>query len=200
MTRRGNSKAYPVFRTTDAEEAWAQTLRLSALLKERDDEVILSADLLTVEDAQRMAATLPGAEFGYPEVRRVDPVTGDSLVFGLDIGSAEHSVLEAALPLSVLHYAASGTVENRFVESVGRGIAAIGLAGRWPDDPKTDSYGIAKYDGVEVLFNCDDVNGSQRTDRHTVFVHVDKGGDLPRARALAAQLGSTVLGDAELGW
>ncbi|MEU2134043.1 hypothetical protein [Streptomyces sp. NPDC018352] len=53
---------------------------------------------------------------------------------------------------------APGTVERRSVEALGRGIASIGSPGRWPDDPETDSYGIAKYDGVEVLFNCDDLN------------------------------------------
>ncbi|MER5612219.1 hypothetical protein [Streptomyces sp. NPDC002215] len=87
------------------------------------------ADLLTVKDAQRMAAALPGAGFDYADAR-VDPVTGDFLEFGLDIGTAEHSVLEAELPLSVLHYVAPGTVERRFVEAVGRGIASIGLPGR----------------------------------------------------------------------
>lgn len=35
----GNSRAYPVFRTTDAMEAWTQALRLNDLLEERDDEV-----------------------------------------------------------------------------------------------------------------------------------------------------------------
>jgi hypothetical protein len=195
----GNSRAYPVFRTTDAEEAWAQALRLNALLEERDDEVTLMADLLTVEDARRMAAALPGAEFSYTSARR-DPATGDFLDFGLDIGSAELSALEPELPLSVLHYVAPGTVEGQFVAAVGRGTASIGLHGKWPDDPDTDSRGFAKYDGVEVLFNCDDVNWLQPADHHTVFVHVDKYGDLPRARKLAAHLGSTVLGEAQHGW
>ncbi|WP_392749341.1 nuclear transport factor 2 family protein [Streptomyces sp. LN590] len=77
------------------------------------------------------------------------------------------------------------------MEAVGREIASIGRHGRWPDDAETDSYGVAKYDGVEVLFNCDDVNWLQPADHHTVFVHVDKWGDLPRADKLAAYLGST---------
>ncbi|MFE9882421.1 hypothetical protein [Streptomyces sp. NPDC005784] len=41
---------------------------------------------------------------------------------------------------------------------------------------------------------------SQSADHHTVFVHVDKWGDCPRAEKLAAHLGSTVLGDDQLGW
>ncbi|MFJ5209331.1 hypothetical protein [Streptomyces nigra] len=195
----GNSRAYPVFRTTDAMEAWTQALRLNDLLEERDDEVTLMADLLTVEDARRMAAVLPEADFHYASPRK-DPVTGDFLDFGLDILTAHHRLLEPELPLSVLHYVTPGTVEDRFVRAVGQGTASIGLSGRWPDDADTDSYGHATYDGVEVLFNCDDVNWLQPADRHTVFVHVDKWGDLPRAEKLAAHLGSTVLGDAQHGW
>ncbi|MGW7606784.1 hypothetical protein ACWGKW_05765 [Streptomyces sp. NPDC054766] len=195
----GNSRAYPVFRTTDVVEAWTQALRLNALLEERDDEVILMADLLTVEDARRMAAVLPEAEFDYADPR-VDPVTRDFLEFGMDISAAEDSVLEPELPLAVLHYVQPGTVEDRFVRAVGKGTASIGWRGRWPDDTETDSYGVAKYDGVEVLFNCDDVSWLQPADHHTVFVHVDKWGDLPRAEELAAHLGSTVLGGAQLGW
>ncbi|MGW6403336.1 hypothetical protein [Streptomyces sp. NPDC055134] len=51
---------------------------------------------------------------------------------------------EAELPLSVLHSVAPGTVERQFVEALGRGIASIGLPGRRPDDPETDSYGVSK--------------------------------------------------------
>ncbi|MFD9003303.1 hypothetical protein ACFV0T_20390 [Streptomyces sp. NPDC059582] len=91
-------------------------------------------------------------------------------------------------------------MEDRFVRAVGKGMASIGLHGRRPDDAETDSYGAAKYDGVEVVFHGDDVNGSQPTDHDTDFVHVDKWGDLPRAAKLAAHLGGTVLGDAQLGW
>ncbi|MFE2646286.1 hypothetical protein ACFXDO_27550 [Streptomyces nigra] len=195
----GNSRAYPVFRTTDAMEAWTQALRLNDLLEERDDEVTLMADLLTVEDARRMATVLPEADFHYAS-SRTDPVTGEFLDFGLDLLTAHHRLLEPELPLSVLHYVPPGTVEDRFVRAVGQGTASIGLSGRWPDDTETDSYGHAKYDGVEVLFNCDDVNWLQPADRHTVFVHVGKWGDLPRAEKLAAHLGSTVLGDAQHGW
>ncbi|MGW6924828.1 hypothetical protein ACWGA9_26715 [Streptomyces sp. NPDC054950] len=195
----GNSRAYPVFRTTDAVEAWTQALRLNALLEEHDDEVTLMADLVTVEDARRMAAALPDAEFHYASAR-IDPLTHDYLEFALAITTAQNSALEPELPLSVLHYVRQGTVEDRFVRAVGKGTASIGWHGRWPDDAETDSYGIAKYDGVEIVFNCDDVNWLQPSDHHTLFVHVDKWGDLPRAAKLAAHLGSTVLGDAQHGW
>ncbi|MET9062475.1 hypothetical protein ABZX99_32185 [Streptomyces antibioticus] len=195
----GNSRAYPVFRTTDAVEAWQQALRLNALLEEPDDEVTLMADLLTVEDTRRMAAVLPDAEFHHATARR-DPVTHDFVESALTISAAPDSALEPELPLSVLYYVRAGTVEERFVRAVGKGTASIGLHGTWPDDTETDSFGFAKYDGVEVLFNCDDVNWLHPADHHTVFVHVDKLGDLPRAEKLAAHLDSTVLGDAQHGW
>ncbi len=195
----GNSRAYPVFRTTDAVEAWQQALRLNALLEEPDDEVTLMADLLTVEDTRRMAAVLPDAEFHHSRARW-NPVTHDFVEFALTISTAPDSALEPELPLSVLHYVPAGTAEERFVHAVGTGTAAIGRPGSWPADAETDSFGFAKYDGVEVLFNCDDVNWLNPADHHTVFVHVDKLGDLPRAEKLAAHLGSTVLGDAQHGW
>ncbi|MEU5246040.1 hypothetical protein AB0G81_18305 [Streptomyces asoensis] len=195
----GNSRAYPVFRTSDAVEAWTQALRLKALLEEHEDEVVLMADMLTVEDTRRMAAVLPNAEFCYV-LPRMDPVTHDCTEFSLAITTAEDSALEPELPLEVLHYVQPGTVEEQFVRAVGKGIASIGWGGRWPDDAEAERPGAANYDGVEVVFNGDDVHLSQPADHHTVFVHVDKWGDLPRAEKLAAHLGSTVLGDAQVGW
>ncbi|MFJ8107102.1 hypothetical protein [Streptomyces sp. NPDC096132] len=195
----GNSQAHPVFRTTDAVEAWTQALRLNVLLEEHDDEVTLMADLLTVEDTRRMVAVLPDAEYDYVRPR-MDSVTNDFAKFSLVITAAEDSALEPELPLGFLHYVQAGTVEDRFMRAVGKGMASIGLHGRWPDDAETESYGSATYDGVEVVFNGDHVDWSQPAEHHTVFVHVDKWGDLPRAEKLAAHLGSTVLGEAQNGW
>ncbi|MGW1270202.1 hypothetical protein [Streptomyces sp. NPDC002491] len=195
----GNSRAYPVFRTADAVEAWTQALRLNALLEERDDEVTLMAELATVEEVRRMAAVLPRAEFSHHRAR-VDPYAREFAHLGLDIVTMQDALLEPELPVSTLHYVLPGTVEDEFVRALGRGFASIGLAGRWPDDAETDSRGVAAYDGVEVAFNGDDRYGSTPADRHTVFVHVDKWGDLARAEKLAAFLGGTVLGDDQQGW
>ncbi|WP_328435856.1 hypothetical protein [Streptomyces sp. NBC_00425] len=195
----GNSRAYPVFRSTDVVEAWTQALRLNALLEEHDDEVALMAELVTVEDVHMMAAVLPSAEFSHHRAR-VDTTGRGFAQAGLDIVKVEDSLLEPELPVSVLHYVPPDTVEDEFVRALGRGIASIGLSGRWPDDAETDSVGVAAYDGVEVVFNGDDVNWSEPAGHHTVFVHVGKWGDLPRAEKLAAFLGGTVLGDAQHGW
>jgi hypothetical protein len=195
----GNSRAYPVFRTADAAEAWTQALRLNALLEEHDDEVTLMVDLVTVQEVRRMAAVLPQAEFSHGRPR-ADSAARRFEHLGLDIARMADSLLESELPVSVLHYVPPGTVEDEMVRALGRGFASIGFGGRWPDDAETDSTGAAAYDGVEVVFNCDDRLGAKGTDRHTVFVHVDKWGDLPRAQKLAAFLGGTVLGDAQFGW
>ncbi|GAA5035295.1 hypothetical protein GCM10023335_80950 [Streptomyces siamensis] len=62
------------------------------------------------------------------------------------------------------HSFQAGTVEQRFVRAVWKGMASVGWGGRWPDDAEADWPGVAKYDGVEVVFNGDDVNLSQPTD------------------------------------
>ncbi|MCX5131218.1 hypothetical protein OOK06_03765 [Streptomyces sp. NBC_00340] len=128
-------------------------------------------------------------------------MTHDYTEFNLAITTAEDSTLEPELPLKVLHYVQPGTVEEQFVRAVGKGkgMASIGRGGRWPDDAEAERPGAADYDGVEVVFNGDDVHLSQPADRHTVFVHVDNWGDLSRAEKLAAHLDSTVLGDAQVG-
>ncbi|MFE7460486.1 hypothetical protein [Streptomyces sp. NPDC057554] len=195
----GNSVAYPVLRTTDAAEAYAQAVRLCELLEKRDDEVLLHAELFTVEDVRRMAAVLPEGPFDYLESRR-DPATGDFADFDLDVSTAGDAALEAELPLSVMAEAPLGTVEERFVRALGRGVAGIDWEGRWPDEPEFDSYGHATYDGVSIAFNGDTAAWGERADHHTVFVHVDKYGDLSRAKRLAASIGSTVLGAAQRGW
>lgn len=79
-------------------------------------------------------------------------------------------------------------------------MAGIDWQGRWPDEPEFDSYGMATYDGVNIAFNGDTAAWGGWADHHTVFVHVDKYGDLSRAERLAASIGSTVLGAAQRGW
>ncbi|MFD3942308.1 hypothetical protein [Streptomyces sp. NPDC058579] len=51
-----------------------------------------------------------------------------------------------------------------------------------------------------VVFHGEDAQWDGWTDHHTVFVHVGKFGDLPRAQELAAHIGSKVLGEPHIGW
>jgi hypothetical protein len=79
--------------------------------------------------------------------------------------------------------------------ALGRGAAAVERHGRWPDEPAAGHYGSPPYDGVQVAFHGDRAQRGRWTEEHTVFVHVTKFGDLPRARKLAAYIGSEVLGE-----
>ncbi|WP_405979626.1 hypothetical protein [Streptomyces sp. NBC_00158] len=194
----GNSRAYPVLRTTDAIEAYAQAKRLCALLAERDDEIGLFAELRTVADVRKIAEVLPGANFDYSEMR-TGPA-GEDLWFDLDVTTADDAALEPHLPLDVMVDVPRGSVEERFVAALGRGLAAIDWHGSWPDEPEAGRYGSPKYDGVQVVFHGDDAGWDRWTEHHTVFVHTGKFGDLPRARKLAGCIGSEVLGEPQTGW
>ncbi|MFD0343238.1 hypothetical protein ACFVH0_31925 [Streptomyces sp. NPDC127117] len=194
----GNSKAYPVLRTTDVTMAYTQAKRLCALLAERDDEVGLFAELQTVADLRQLAGVLPEAKFDYVEVR-TGPA-GEYVWFGLDITTADDTTLEQYLPLYLLEDVPRDSVEERFMKALGRGMAGIGWHGMWPDEPEADHYGSGKYDGVQVVFHGDDSQWGRWTEYHTVFVHVNKFGDLARAQKLAARIGSEVLGEPQLGW
>ncbi|MFE2291845.1 hypothetical protein [Streptomyces sp. NPDC059452] len=194
----GNSRAYPVFRTTDASSAYARAERLCALLATREEEVKLFAELRTVAEVRRMAGLLPRAVFEYGE-ERTGPA-GEELWFDLDVAATDDTALRPHLPLDLTADAPAGSVEERFTAALGRGMASVDWHGLWPDDPAAELSGVGKYDGVQIVFHGDEAQWGQWTEEHTVFVHVDKWGDLPRARKLAAHIGSEVLGEAQPGW
>jgi hypothetical protein len=194
----GNSKAYPVLRTTDAAAAYAQAKRLCGLLAKCDDEAEFFAELRTVADVRQMAVVLPEVKFSYAEAR-IGPA-GEDLWFDLDVASVDDAALEPHLPLDVMVEAPRGSVEERFVAALGQGVAGIDWHGVWPDEPEAGHYGSVTYDGVQVVFHGDCAQWGPRAEHHTVFVHVTKFGDLARAQKLAAHIGSEVLGDSQLGW
>ncbi|WP_234352972.1 hypothetical protein [Streptomyces sp. NRRL B-1140] len=178
--------------------AYTQARRLCALL-EREDEVWLTAELRTAGEVRRMAALLPRGAFERVPAR-TDPVTGRQVVFDLDVTTADDAALEAHLPLDIIEEVAPGRVVKDFAAALGRGAAAIEWHGRWPDDLAAGHFGSPPYDGVQVAFHGDRAQQGRWTEEHTVFVHVTKFGDLPRARKLAAHIGSEVLGEPQLGW
>ncbi|WP_435189000.1 hypothetical protein [Streptomyces sp. bgisy126] len=194
----GNSRAYAVFRTTDAAAAYARAERLCGLLEERDDEVGLFAELRTVAELRAMAEILPGARYDYVN-RRTGP-DGEDVWFDLDVDATDDATLEPHLPLDLFEDAPTGSVEDRFVRVLGRGTAAVDWCGLWPDDPESDRYPSAKYDGVQVVFHGEEAQWDRWSEYHTVFVHVSKFGDLSRARKLAAYIGGEALGEPQLGW
>jgi len=195
----GHSRAYPVLHTTDAVEAWSAALRLHPLLEWQDPELTLTAELSAVEEVRRLAEAFPRAEFTPGRPWR-DPVTGNLRDDDPDIGAVGDAVLREALPWYFWHAAPLGAAPEQFVRAVDVSVAAVGLHGRWPDDPETGSLGHYACDGVEVLLNSRDRDSWEPAAHHTVLVHVTKEGDLDRAERLAARLGSTVLGEEQHGW
>ncbi|MEU0830711.1 hypothetical protein [Streptomyces sp. NPDC005969] len=199
----GSSRAYPVYRSSDPLDVYAQSQRLCALLDSRDAGAHVGAELRTVADVQRMVKLLPDMSYD-PDRALTDPVTGDCLFFTGRTLPVDPVELESLLPLLLNDEFVSGgveaSVEASFVRALGKGPATVCWTGRWPDDPALGSFGSPKYDGVQAVFNSDDSNWERWADTHTVFVHVTKFGDLDRAQWLAAQIGGEVLGEAVLGW
>ncbi|MFE1905214.1 hypothetical protein ACFW96_16355 [Streptomyces gardneri] len=195
----GNSRAYAVFRTTDATEAYARAVQLRAQLAECDAEADLYAELRTVEDVRRMVAVLPEARYEYLEIR-TGPA-GEHIWLDLDVATAEATALEAHLPLDAETEVPTGTVEERFAAALGEGMAEIRWRGLWPARPEVKQYASANDDGVQVLFHGEQAQLNGWTEHHTVFVHgAHNRGGLTRAQELAASIGGEVLGGPQLGW
>ncbi|MFF9852590.1 hypothetical protein [Streptomyces litmocidini] len=195
----GSSRAYAVFRTTDADEAYARALRFVALLAEAEDEVDVEAEVRTVEEARRIARLLPGAAVDRVEAVR-DPATGEYLGLALDLATADDDEIRAGLPLRLSAEVPAAAVGPGFVRALGDGPAGIDRHGRWPDDPGTGDRGFGKYDGVQLVLYGDRARIDGRAPHHTVFLHLDKWAGPARARRLAAGAGCEVLGEVQIGW
>ncbi|WP_217576193.1 hypothetical protein [Streptomyces sp. GbtcB7] len=108
--------------------------------------------------------------------------------------------LEALLPILVDADVPADGVEQSLVRALGTGPATIDWHGVWPDAPELGHLANSKYEGVQAVFNTDDVDWERPAGDHTVFVHMTKFGNLPRAQWLAAQVGASVLGGPMVGW
>ncbi|MET7899234.1 hypothetical protein [Streptomyces mirabilis] len=104
------------------------------------------------------------------------------------------------LPILVDADAPADGEEQSFVRALGTGPATIGWHGVWPDAPELGLLADSKYEGVQAVFNTDDVDRERPAGDHTVFVHMTKFGNLPRAQWLAGQVGASVLGSPMVGW
>ncbi|WP_435972269.1 hypothetical protein [Streptomyces sp. Qhu_M48] len=198
MAIMGDSRAYPLFRSASAADTLTLARRLCSLMEKRDSVVELTAELQTAEDVWRMVGVLPKAVYNAQGVPfdsyewtheyRADTLPRDS--YGL----------VTLLPFRVDAEATVGDeLEDLFVQALGRGPASIYWDGSWPDVPELDLEAYAKYEAVQVVFNSLDIDGEPPADEHTVFVHLSKFGDLPRAEWLARQVGAEVLGESVPG-
>ncbi|MEU9233982.1 hypothetical protein [Streptomyces subrutilus] len=196
----GHSRAYPVLRTADAEEAYRWAKHLCAFLEWIDDEMWLGVEPRTPEEARRMAAAVPGAVVDYA-VARTDPVTGEYLCCDLEaVERADDAVLTPALPLSISAWVPRDRLEQPFLEAVGTMSASMDWHGRWPGDTRSGTTGSEQYDGVQAVLHGDDPELGRWTSDHTVFVHVDKRVTPDRVRRIAERAGAEVLGAPQIGW
>ncbi|MFJ8588895.1 hypothetical protein ACIRD2_30160 [Streptomyces sp. NPDC093595] len=189
----GDSRAYPLFRSASAAESLALARRLCSLMERRDSVVELSAELRTAEDVRRVVGVLPRA------VYNAQGVPFDSYQwtheYRADTLPRDPQALVTLLPFRVDAEApVDDELEDLFVQALGGGPASIYWDGSWPDVPELDLEAYAKYEAVQVVFNSLDIHWELPADEHTVFVHLSKFGDLPRAEWLARQVGVQVLG------
>jgi hypothetical protein len=194
----GDSRAYPLFRSASAADTLALARRLCSLMERRDAVVELTAELQTAEDVWRMVGVLPKAWYNAQGVQfdsyqwtheyRADTLPKDS-----------HELV-TLLPFRVDDEVAVGDgLEDLFVQALGRGPASIYWDGSWSDGPELGLEAYATYEAVQVVFSSLDIDLELPADDHTVFVHLSKLGNLPRAEWLARQVGVEVLGESVPG-
>ncbi|MFC9337278.1 hypothetical protein ACFT0G_34475 [Streptomyces sp. NPDC057020] len=190
----GDSRAYPLFRSASAADALTLARRLCSLMEKRDPVVELTAELRTAEDVWRMAGVLPKAVYNAHGVP-FDPYQWTH-EYRADTLPRDSYGLVTLLPFRVdVEVPVDDGLEDLFVQALGGDPASIYWDGSWPNVPDLDLEAYAKYEAVQVVFNSLDLDGELPADEHTVFVHLSKSGDLPRAEWLARQVGAEVLGE-----
>ncbi|GAA3394914.1 hypothetical protein [Streptomyces roseoviridis] len=175
----GHSRAFPVFRTADADAAYARAKALCGLLTEPRDEILVEALVHTAARVRELAKVVPGAWFEDAERQTYDP-WGDGR--------------RGSFPVWVCQEEAPREAELPFLRAVGDAPASLWWRGTWPG-PR----GHPQFDGVQVTFHSDDVELEQPAPTHTVFLHVRRC-PAERVRELAALAGCEVLGEARTGW
>ncbi|MFE6781997.1 hypothetical protein ACFVFF_07020 [Streptomyces sp. NPDC057680] len=190
----GDSRAYPLFRSASTADTLTLARRLCSLTEKRDPVVELTAELRTAEDVWRMAGVLPKAVYNTRGVP-FDPYQWTH-EYRADTLPRDSYGLVTLLPFRVdVEVPVDDGLEDLFVQALGGGPASIYWDGSWPDVPDLDLEAYAKYEAVEVVFSSLDLDGEVPADEHTVFVHLSKFGDLPRAEWLARQVGAEVRGE-----
>lgn len=174
----GNTRAWPVLRTTDLDEALNLAEKLLSVASWYDPSgCYLDAWAHNDDDLRRLTEALPGV---------------DVRSYGKD-----GAVLPANLSLGAASFA-----EAR--ESLGNwaGISRCYVLWhnmKWPPVPELGLDEEYKYAELQVACNSHTIHCEEWSPEHTVFVHARPGDD-ERPAWLAAQVGSRVVGPAEFGW
>ncbi|MFE2991068.1 hypothetical protein [Streptomyces sp. NPDC059262] len=199
-----NAIAYPVFRTPDPVLALRVARQLVAVGDRHCAEVSVDVELCTVPEVLRIREALPDAWFRKEDVEdwARDPSDPTGLHGGVHAPelSSDPGFLSSRLPLwASMEYRPVGSVEEEFAALVGPNIGEIWWSGLfWPDAPDRDIHGEPSNARVSLLFNCRTQGLDERSDDHTVLVHVRRrnrdGSEERHASWLAEQIGQTVIG------
>ncbi|MET7365962.1 hypothetical protein ABZS61_09040 [Streptomyces sp. NPDC005566] len=196
----GHSKAYPVLRSSSPADTFALAQRLRTLMSWQKPTVRLGAELQTIDDVLRMVHILPNALY-EAEGAPFDP-EWSTHEFRADTFPADTDEFQALLPLILDVEMPVDELEESFVQALGAGPATIDWAGAWPDVPELGLVADPMFEGIQAVFNSDDLDWERPAHDHTVFVHLSKGSAFPTTGAewLAGQVGARVLGGPLLGW
>ncbi|MFD9083940.1 hypothetical protein ACFYYM_22300 [Streptomyces erythrochromogenes] len=184
----GSSRAYPVYRTDDLDEAYRRARVLCARMRPLEPEMWLCAQATTVTEARSLGVLMPTGLF--------EPSydwAADVWYLGAALPGGDRE-LAAVLPLTVGSYAAPGPVEGALLRALGEGAATLLWYGAWPWVPEIPSHSADPTNQRVEL----DVNGEHPDGRHTVYVHF-RSADEAGAAHLAAAIGGAVLGPVQVG-
>ncbi|WP_336318931.1 hypothetical protein [Streptomyces lavendofoliae] len=196
--------AYPVFRSPDPVLALQVARQLVGVGDRQYAEVSVDVELCTVPEVLRIREALPDAWFRKEDIEdwARDPSDPTGLHRGVHASglSGDPDFLSSHLPLwASMEYRPLDSVEEGFAALVGPNIGEIWWSSLvWPDAPGRDIRGEADNARISLLFNCRTLGLDQRSDDHTVFVHVrrrSRDGSAERhASWLAEQIGRSVIG------
>lgn len=175
----GNTRAWPVLRTTDLGEAFALAERLLSVASWYDptwchlDAWARSQDVL-----ERLVGAFPEA--------RVTSYAKDGTGLPMSVSLGVASVAEARVALAAWAGITRGYVLWHNL--------------KWPSVPELGlEHEEYKYAELQIACNSQDIHCSEWTAEHTVFVHARPGDDV-RPGWLAAQAGAGIVGPPEHGW
>ncbi|MFJ6566372.1 hypothetical protein ACIQNU_03050 [Streptomyces sp. NPDC091292] len=174
----GNTRAWPVLRTTDLAEALTLAEKLlSVALWYRADGCYLDAWARDEDELRRLTEAHPGARVGWD-------------------GQADGE-FPVAVSLSVPDFAQAGGALRTWADITRCYVLWHDL--KWPAVPELGLDVEYKYAELQIASNSHDIYCNEWTAEHTVFIHARPGHD-ERAAWLAARAGARVVGPPEFGW
>ncbi|MEV7772579.1 hypothetical protein [Kitasatospora sp. NPDC086791] len=190
------SRALPVLRTPDR-YALHDTARLLLDFTEPWGDVSVDAHALgmTSAEARQVLETIPGSRVSASD--RTRPESSAEIRALFETGDPR---LDELAPFDVdVFDRPLGSVEDRFLDLVGSGPAALYWSGfAWPAAPELGLKPRAKDARLQIVLNSRAADFDRPAEDHTLFIHF-RSGDLERAEWLARQAGLAPVGPDECG-